>query len=142
MIRLNHLFDTIIMQFSLRQQKIILLLIEKGSTQSSFIHSEITKRGEKISLVTIKRELSALVELGALTTSGSGRSVAYAVGISGRIFTDIDAQKYCAIEPDNRHGMKQYNFDLFSEMPTDIFSDNEQKRSEEHTEEYTRRTKD
>ena len=130
------------MQFSLRQQKIILLLIEKGGAQSSLIHSEITKRGEKISLVTIKRELSALVELGALTTSGSGRSVAYAVGISGRIFTDIDAQKYCAIEPDNRYGMKQYNFGLFSGMPTDIFSDDEQKILDDATEEYARRTKD
>ena len=47
------------MQFTSRQQKIILLLIEKGDAQSSFIHGEITKRGEKNSLVTIKRELSA-----------------------------------------------------------------------------------
>lgn len=96
-------------QFSSRQQKIILLLIGQGSISSSVIHDGIIKNGENISLVTVKRELSELAKQGVIATSGAGRSTAYTVGTSGRIFADIDAHEYCAAEPDRRYGMKKYN---------------------------------
>ncbi|MBI1754915.1 Fic family protein [Candidatus Azambacteria bacterium] len=127
-------------QFSSRQQKIILLLIEKGGTQSSAVHDALTKSGENVSLVTIKRELAQLARRGALLTTGAGRSVAYAVGVPGRIFADIDARAYCAVEPDKRYGMKGYDFSLFSEMPPVLFSDVEQRTLEDATAEYARRT--
>ena len=128
------------MQFSPRQQKIILSLIQKGTMSSSLIHKEIAKKGDNASLVTIKRELSELVKQGYITISGAGRSVAYTVGTPGRIFSDINAREYCVIEPDKRYGMKRYNFNLFSEMPSDIFFDTEQKILESATAEYAKRT--
>ncbi len=128
------------LQFSPRQQKVILFLIEEGSAQSSVIHDEITKRGESISLVTVKRELAELTKRGALEAHGSGRSTSYTVGVLGRIFTDINAPGYCAIEPDKRYGLKGYNFALFPEIPLDIFSDAEQKTLDDATADYTRRT--
>ncbi len=128
------------MWISSRQQKIILLLIEKGTAQSSRIHAEITKRGESISLVTIKRELAELANKGVIVARGGGRSTAYAVTTPGRIFADINAREYCAVEPDKRYGMNSYNFDLFPKMPLDVFSDTEQKMLESATMEYAQRT--
>lgn len=128
------------MKFSPKQQKIIFLLIQKGVLQSSAIHAEMLKSGEDISLVTVKRALSELAEKGIIATSGSGRSTAYKVGTLSRIFSDLDAHAYCAVEPDKRFGLKQYNFNLFAEMPADIFSRTERKTLDDATAEYARRT--
>ncbi len=125
-----------------KQQKIIAIILEKGATQSSGIHKEIVKAGEDVSLVTIKRALSEMVDQGFLAAAGSGRSVVYEVSIFGRIFADIDAKKYCAIEPDRRYGLNRYNFDLFADLPADIFSDDELNIINSATNEYERRTKD
>lgn len=128
------------MRFSSRQQKIIFLLIENGTAQSSFIHAEIAKRGENVSLITIKRELAELANQGVVAARGGGRSTAYTITTRGRTFADVNAREYCAIEPDKRHGMSKYNFDFFPEMPLDIFSDTEQKTLENATMEYAQRT--
>lgn len=128
------------MDISIRQQKIILLLIEKGVLQSSAVYDELVKRGEDVSLITIKRELSDLAKRKILMAIGAGRSRAYTIGTIGRAFADINAKEYCAVEPDRRYGMKKYNFDLFPELPPDMFSDAEQKILDEATAEYARRT--
>jgi Fic family protein len=60
----------------------------------------------------------------------------------GRIFADIDVHAYCAIEPDQRFGMKRYNFELFSGFPKELFSLVERQTLEQATEEYIRRTTD
>ena len=129
------------MKLSPRQQKIIFFLIGKGVLQSSTIHAEMIKSGEDISLVTIKRALSELAEKGIVAASGSGRSTAYRVGTLGRIFADIDARAYCAVEPDKRFGTKQYNFDLLAGIPANIFSETEIRILNDATAEYKRRTK-
>ena len=72
--------------------------------QSSEIYSEMVKLGEDISLVTIKRTLSEMAVEGVLVSTGSGRSTSYNISAIGRIFADIDAKKYCSIEPDKRLG--------------------------------------
>ena len=41
--------------------------------RSSAVHEELVKTGEIISLVTVKRSLSEMVEAGILATSGSGK---------------------------------------------------------------------
>lgn len=142
MIRLSYYFDTIMIQFSSRQQKIIAIFLKKENAKSSIIHDEIVKKGDNVSLITIKRELAELARQRILVTRGAGRSVTYSIGTVGRIFADIDAREYCAVDPDKRYGMKKYNFALFSEMPSDIFSDTEQKMLGAATLKYARRTKD
>lgn len=130
------------MNISSREQKIISILLERGSLTSSEVHGEIVKRGEEISLVTVKRALSELVKRKLVALDGAGRSTAYHVSISGRVFADVNAHEYCAVEPDRRLGMRGYNFDLFASMPVEIFSPAELKILEDATIEYTRRTKD
>lgn len=128
-------------KISQKYQKIIRIFLEKGTMQSSEIHAEMLKFGEKISLVTVKRTLSEMVGEGLLKFSGSGRSTSYDISSKGRLFADIDAKQYCSIEPDKRYGLSHYNFDLLSAVPPDIFIEDELKSLENATDEYNKRTR-
>src|SRR3989344_1687482 len=130
------------MDISPREQKIIAIILENGSLQSSQVHAEIEKKGENVSLVTVKRALSEMVTRSLLVPSGSGRAILYNVGVLGRVFVDIDARGDCAIEPDRRFGLRRYNFELFSDMPANIFTGAELKGLQDATNEYARRTTD
>ncbi|MDO8490122.1 MAG: Fic family protein [bacterium] len=129
-------------KLSQKHQKIMRIFLEKGIMQSSDIYAEMIKSDEDTSLVTIKRIVSKMVQEGILEISGAGRSTKYAITSRGRIFTDIDAGQYCAIEPDERYGMSRYNFDMLSAMPSDIFMDDELEKLHSSTTEYKRRTHD
>jgi Fic family protein len=129
------------MDISSRGQKIIGTLLEGSSLQSSAIYEALVKRGEKVSLVTVKRALSEMVKKKFILPTGSGRSSSYQVSILGRLFADIDAHAYCAIEPDRRYGQKRYNQKLFAGIPQIIFSPEELKNLQVATIEYARRTK-
>jgi hypothetical protein len=130
------------MNISTREKKIVGILLEQWPLQSSAIHEMLIKHGENISLITVKRALSIMVERKILLLSGLGRSSSYQISVLGRIFADIDAHAYCAIEPDRRHGQKQYNQELFAGIPEAIFSPEESKELECATVEYVRRTAD
>ena len=125
-----------------KQQRIIGIFLEKGKMQSSDVHREMVKTGETVSLVTIKRVLSEMASKEVLITTGSGRSTNYNLSSKGRIFSDIDAKQYIAVEPDKRYGLRQYNFNLLKSLPSNIFTDDEQKKLETSTAEYRRRTAD
>lgn len=130
------------MNTSSREQKITSILLEQEPLQSSGVHEVLVKRGENVSLVTVKRALSDMVARGILQASGSGRSSSYQVSVPGRIGADIDARAYCAIEPDRRHGLKRYNQALFKAIPDTIFSPLELQKLEDATAEYRKRTID
>lgn len=142
MIRLGWSKDTIMIKISEKQQKILQLLLKHGFLSSSHVHKEFVELGENISLITIKRELSQMAIKGLLFADGAGRSRVYRIGISGRVFADINSHEYCAIEPDKRYGLEGFNFDLFPNLPLDIFSEKELKTLKDATNEYIRRTKD
>ena len=76
---------------------------------------------QKVSLITIKRELDHLVELKYLERKGEGRSTVYGKTILGMLFSPVDASKYNKEEPDMRNGNSNYNFSLFEKFPKDIF---------------------
>ncbi|MEK7586325.1 MAG: Fic family protein [Patescibacteria group bacterium] len=107
------------------QQEILWLFMQKDSSSSSVIHSELVEQEKNLSLVTVKRELSALKLLGLLEIHGAGRAVEYSINTYGRLLTKVDAKAYSAIEPDKRHGLKSYNFSLFDSIPTEIFTPEE-----------------
>src|SRR3989338_4340145 len=104
-----------------KHRKILMIILERDAMQSSEIHTELVSRtGEDLSLVTIKRTLYDMVRGGAIVMAGSGRSTSYSISILGRIFAEVDANAYCSIEPDRRYGISRYNFDLLSALPSDI----------------------
>lgn len=124
-----------------KQQHVLIILLEKGAQQSSAIHKELINRGEIISLVSVKRMLSSIVENGTLLTIGSGRYTNYDVTTKGRVFTNIEAEKYTRIDPDKRYGLDKYNFDLFTGFPKEIFDENELDLLDSETKEYHLHTK-
>ncbi len=126
---------------SQKQQKIISIFLANKSLSSSAVHTEMVKLGEEASLVTIKRMLSGLTGKGFLAVSGSGRATVYTISASGRIFANVDAKKYCSLEPDKRYGLRQYNLELLAAFPAEIFSAPETKILKQATAEYQFRTK-
>ncbi|MFA6528712.1 MAG: Fic family protein [Candidatus Gracilibacteria bacterium] len=128
-------------ELSKRHQEIIKIILEKGVFQSSTIHSEILKSTGHVSLVTVKRALSEMVVSGILKLTGSGRSTSYNITTLGRVSADINAKSYCAIDPDRRYGINSYDFDLFSELPGDLFDNKDLTIFNHATSEYIKRTK-
>lgn len=125
-----------------KRQKILLLFLQQGFLSSSQVHEELTKLGEETALITVKRELSQMVADGLLVAEGAGRSRGYRIGISGRIFANVNGHEYCTIEPDKRYGLEKFNFELLPGLPADIFSEKEMKTLTDATNEYQHRTKD
>jgi len=72
----------------------------------------------------------------------SGQSTSYEISDLGRLFISIDAKKYCGIEPDRRHGLNRFNFNLLNSVPSEIFNKDEINTLEVATGEYEKRTKD
>jgi len=134
--------DTKMIKINLKQQKIIGIFLERGVISSSDAHGAILKTGEYMSLVTIKRTLSEMVSRKLLEMEGSGRATKYKISALGRIFAEVDAQKYSSVEPDKRPGLNSYNFDLLPSLPVEIFSGDELKVLNDATGEYERRTRD
>lgn len=125
-----------------KQQDIIAVLIEKPDLSSSAVHAELTGRGTKVSLVTVKRTLSEMVGIKLLEVAGAGPATTYRLTVTGRIHAAIDASAYCAVEPDRRFGLNRFNFDLLPSWPTDVFLDQELRTLEQATREYRQRTTD
>ncbi len=125
-----------------KYQKILLLFLQRGFLSSSQVHENLKKIGEEVSLVTIKRDLSQMALDGLIIAEGAGRSYGYKIGIAGRIFANINARIYCAVEPDKRYGMERFNFELFSGLPSEIFSEQELGSLNKATDEYKNRIKD
>ena len=129
------------MKISPRQQKILFLFLQNKILQSSDVFNFLEKE-ENISNITVKRELSELTEAGFLAMSGSGRSTAYSITVQGRLFSDINAARYCKEEPDKRFGQTQYNFDLFSSIPNEIITEKENITLNDATKKYQERSND
>jgi Fic family protein len=129
-------------KISQKQQKILDLFLRNNLLSSSDVHDRLSKEGEEMSLVTIKRELSRMEKSGLLIASGGGRSRAYSVSVLGRLFCNVDAGAYNTIEPDKRYGLPNFNFDLLPSFPQDIFTSTELASLEEATGEYHKRTTD
>jgi Fic family protein len=120
------------------QQIILKIFLQNQSLASSEVHAQLLSSGSDVSLVTVKRELSELKTQGLLTVSGAGPATLYAISALGRLYVDVDAKDYSAIDPDKRYGLKGFNFDLFKSIPDDVFSDVEIQELNNATEVYTK----
>lgn len=130
----------IVIKISQKQQKLLLLFLQHTSLSSSEAHGLVSKEGVGWSLVSIKRELSSMNKIGLIAAEGQGRSRVYRISTPGRLFAFVEAGNYSALEPDDRYGLRNFNFDLFPAIPADIFSDEELALLESATREYRKRT--
>lgn len=113
MIRLEYMNDT---------NKQILKVF---TADKSFSSSQVHKYLSSISLVTVKRRLSELTELGLLIQTGAGRSVTYSLSKSGLLLKPIETKLYLSLDSDKRDGRASFNFDLFEHPYIPLFSEDE-----------------
>lgn len=125
-----------------KEQRILEVFLKEDGLGSSDAHSRLLLTGMDSSLVTVKRDLSRMAAAGLLDISGKGRARVYRISALGRLFSDIDAAAYCAVEPDTRYGWDHFNFDLLPAISGDIFTTEEQSALEQATREYRARTTD
>lgn len=123
-----------------QQQRILALMLQRGSIRSSQVHEALVLSHHDIALVSVKRALSTMTKTRLVVPCGAGRSTAYAIATTGRLFLDVDARQYCAMDPDDRYGGTGFNFDLLKEMPPELFTDIELQSLKRATQEYKRRT--
>jgi len=142
MIRLGIINDTNTMKIDRKQQDILRIFLQYGRLSSSEIHQKLANSELDISLVTTKRQLTSLVNEQLISAVGSGRSRTYVISALGRIFANIDAENYCAVEPDRRYGLNSFNFELLPSLPVEIFTREEFSTLENATENYHLRTTD
>jgi Fic family protein len=118
-------------------------ILEKIPTKEGVSSSDIFRIiDQKVSLVTIKRDLDSLVLLKYLERKGKGRGTIYEKTILGVLFFPVDASKYNEVDPDMRSGNSNFNFTLFKEFPKDIFLEEEKEILNKATENYKKKIKD
>ena len=117
-------------------------ILEKIPTEKTLASSGVLQLlNQKVSLVTIKRDLDQLVLLKYLERKGSGRATVYEKTILGMLFSPVDASLYNRTEPDMRTGNSNFNFSLFSKFPKNIFTDEEKKMLDDATKSYNKKIK-
>ncbi len=119
-----------------------MIIMQKGSMGSSSLYNEFQQKNGPISLVTIKRLLSKMVQDDLVQSEGAARSTVYSLTTKGRMLYDVDTKEYCAIDPDIRYGEQRYNLAFFSEISDEIFSEQEYSFLESATQEYLNRVRD
>lgn len=106
-----------------RQQKIL----EIFNPEEKLSPNEIKKRiKQNVSIVTISRDLSELVEFNFLERNGLGRGTEYSLLPKSLFFRPLNYQKYFLTEADQRSVLTNFNpkiFSLLSKLP--LFDENE-----------------
>lgn len=125
MIRLKHMNDT---------NKIVLFLFRRDEMlASSDIHERLQ---DSVSLVTVKRALTELYELGYLEREGAGRSVRYQLSRRGMLLKPFDVAMYLSKPQEKRLAVQQFNHDLFTGEYTPVFDEATLARLESATAEF------
>ncbi len=99
---------------SKRQDFIASLLEGSAGFPISRITEEVTKNIEKISKITINRDLEKLIKLGFIKREGKGRAVLYRLSEHYNLVRKIDIENYFKIEADKRIAKERFNFQIFS----------------------------
>lgn len=118
-----------------RQDFIISLLEKSDGFPVSRIMEEIAKNIEKISKITVNRDLEKLIKLGFIKREGRGRAVFYRLSEHYNLIKKIDIEDYFKIETDKRIAKEKFNFQIFSFLKN-IFTVEEKKWLENLNEEY------
>jgi Fic family protein len=114
----------------------LLEVFDKGKNLSS---SEVAEKNpQQQSLVTVKRQLSALAKAGYLEQSGGGRSVKYALTKRGWMLKPFDVERYLGQPPDTRMDVLHFQFDALEPPYVSLFTKAEFQQMEKATAAYRR----
>lgn len=125
-----------------RQDAILDFVEANKSVSIGQIFEHIQKDFEKITRITVSRDLEKLLKLNLIEKQGeSKRTIVYNVSSQYSILKKIDVEKYFAQDVDQREIKEKFNFDIFEQLKN-IFTDVEKKRLSELNEAYREKIKD
>lgn len=124
------------------RQNVVLAFIEANEAVSiGQIFEHIHKDFEKITRITVSRDLEKLLKLTLIEKQGeSKRTVVYRVSFQYSILKKIDVEKYFANDVDQRKVREKFNFDIFEQLEN-IFTDTEKNNLSELNEMYRQKIK-
>lgn len=109
-----------------RQDSILAILNKRGRAVAvSDIFGTIGEELERVSRITVIRDLKRLVDLQLVVRKGSGRGVVYTLSPSYNLIKPIDIEAYFKIDPDKREINRRFNFDIFSVIKNGVFGTSE-----------------
>ena len=125
-----------------RQNKILEFIRKNESSGNKEILDYISKRDEKVTRLTIVRDLNKLIKSKLITRTGSGRNAAYQIREKNPLLLYFDVEKYFQLPPDERElKLKTFNFEIFDNFSKNIFAPAELAKLEEFNKDYQRRIK-
>ena len=122
-------------QLTLRQNQIYNFICARGMVSNNEIVAYLTESREKISRVTVVRDMEILLSNKYIKKSGAGRGTKYAEYNNNTLLRYYDADTYFKTETDNRNCRETFNFDIFQQFDR-IFTDKELKQLNLLTAEY------
>lgn len=131
---MNDMSDKIIL--TSRQTDILRLFEQDKKVTSGLLLGAF---GGTISIATVKRDLTALVEQGYIVKSGTLKDAEYALTDYGLLHRPFDLGKYYTIPEAERQAQLQFNQDIFTILRDEpIFFDNELQKLDEATGNFKR----
>ena len=125
-----------------RQNAILAVISANESVSIGQIFEHIQKDFEKITRITISRDLKKLLKLNLIEKQGeSKRTIVYRISPQYSMMKKVDIEKYFAQDVDQREIRGKFNFDIFSQLKN-IFTEIEKKKFSELNETYRDKIKD
>lgn len=122
-----------------RQNAILAFIEANESVSIGQIFGHIQKDFEKITRITVSRDLEKLLKLNLIEKRGeSKRTVVYQISSQYSILKKIDVEKYFSADADQREIKEKFNFDIFDELKN-IFTDAEKDKLVELNEIYRKK---
>ncbi|MBU2578777.1 Fic family protein, partial [Patescibacteria group bacterium] len=127
---------------SKRQFNILEFIREKESVSNQEVKNYLEEKNkEKISRITVVRDINDLLKKKLIKKSGEGRNTRYQEAIKNKILKYVDVDEYFKKGPDERKVVfDRFNFDIFEELK-EIFSKQELKELNELNKNYQKRIK-
>jgi Fic family protein len=125
-----------------RQDAILSFIEANESVSIGQIFEHIQKDFEKITRITVSRDLEKLLKLSLIEKQGeSKRTVVYQISSQYSILKKIDVERYFTQDIDQREIREKFNFDIFSQLK-DIFTDAEKDKLLALNEMYRKKIRD
>lgn len=129
------------MELTQRQSKILDYIFEKQSAKRLELEQYITSTDEKISKITMIRDLDILLKQNLIEKSGNARNIVYTPVQKNELLRKYDIFEYFKDDADNRNvKYSQFNFNIFDNL-INIFDKEELSELEKINEIYRTKIK-
>jgi len=109
-----------------RQNKILGFIRKNKSAKNKEILDFISRTDEKVTRLTVVRDLNKLLKVNLVSKKGEGRNVYYEEKEKTPLLFYFDTEKYFKLPPDEREVKSEtFNFKVFDYFSKDIFSKEE-----------------